>query len=287
MAPGDGFATPLGIVIAYDRQMPTAGVAGRELYYERAGAGEPLLLIQGMSGTHAAWGRPFRSLLEERFECVVFDNRGIGFSGPAEEPFTTAELAGDTVGLLDALAIESAHVLGISMGGMVAQELALSRPERIRSLVLGCTYCGGPEARLMDPADLALLGEAYASGDFERAVRAMWEVNLSPSFRAEESRYADFRAISEAAPVPRETIEKQLGAVVAHDTSARLGGLDLPTLVVHGSEDRVLPAVNGDQIAALVPGARLEVLDGIGHLFWWEQPERSAALIAEHALART
>jgi len=267
--------------------MPTAGVAGRELYYERAGAGEPLLLIQGMSGTHFAWGRPFRELLEARFECVVFDNRGVGLSGAAEEPFTIADLADDAAGLLDALGIESAHVLGISMGGMVAQELALGRPERVRSVVLGCTYCGGPEARLMDPTDLGQLAEAFASGEFDRMVRAMWETNLSPGFRAEESRYEAFREMAEAAPVPRETIEKQLQAIFAHDTSARLGGLDLPTLVVHGTEDRILPVVNGRQIAALVPGARLEILDATGHLFWWEHPQRSAELIAGHALART
>lgn len=286
MAPGNGFAAPRVALIAYDRRMPTVGVAGRELYYEREGDGEPLLLIQGMSGTHAAWGRPFRSRLEERFDCVVFDNRGVGFSGPAEEGFTIAELAEETAGLLDALDIESAHVLGISMGGMVAQELGLGHPERVRSLTLGCTYCGGPGSRHMSQEDLALLGTAYASGDFERAVRAMWEVNLSPGFRAEERRYADFQAISEAAPVPRETIEKQLQAIFAHDTSSRLGDLELPTLVVHGTEDRVLPVVNGRQVASLIPGSRLEILDGIGHLFWWELPERSAELIGEHALAR-
>ena len=87
----------------------------------RAGAGEPLLLIQGMSATHLAWGRPFASQLEASFDCISFDNRGMGLSAPATEPFSTAEMAADALGLLDALGVERAHVLGISMGGMIAQ----------------------------------------------------------------------------------------------------------------------------------------------------------------------
>lgn len=265
--------------------MPTAGVAGRELYYEREGAGEPLLLIQGMSGTHLAWGESFRSLLAAEFECIVFDNRGIGRSGPADEAFSIADMAADTAGLLDALDLESAHVLGISMGGMIAQELTLAHPDRVRSLTLGCTYCGGPGSRLMDPADFQGLAEAFLADDRAAVYRAMWELNLSPAFRAEEERYAEFEAMAVALPAPRETIERQLAAIAAHDTQNRLATIAVPTLVVHGTEDRILPVDNGHLIGSLLPGARLEILDATGHLFWWEHPERSAALIREHALA--
>jgi pimeloyl-ACP methyl ester carboxylesterase len=114
--------------------MPKAAAAGIELYYERAGSGEPLLAIQGMSGAHVAWGTPFRSALEGNFDCVAFDNRGVGLSAAVTAPFTIAEMAADAAAQLDALEIESAHVLGISMGGMIAQELALADPGRIRSL---------------------------------------------------------------------------------------------------------------------------------------------------------
>jgi len=265
--------------------MPKVEVLGREVNYERGGAGEPLLLIQGMSANHLAWGRPFLSLLEQSFDCVVFDNRGIGLSAPVTEPFTIAEMAADSAGLLDALGWESAHVLGISMGGMIAQELALARPERLRSLALGCTYCGGSGSQLMDPADFQGLVEAMASGDRQRVYRAMWELNLSPAFRAEESRYEEFVAMAEELPAPRETIGWQVQAIATHDTSARLPGLTLPTLVVHGAADRVLGVANGRQIASLLPDARLEILEDVGHMFWWEQPERSAELVREHALA--
>jgi 3-oxoadipate enol-lactonase len=265
--------------------MPKAGVEGIELFHERAGSGEPLLLIQGVSGTHVAWGEPLRSRLEAEFDCIAFDNRGVGLSGAVNEPFTIAEMAVDAAGLLDALEIESAHVLGISMGGMIAQELALAEPERVRSLTLGCSYCGGPGSQLMDPTDFQGLAEAMASGNQDRVFRAMYELNLSPGFRAEESRYAEFVAMAEAVPVPRRTVELQLQAILGHDTSARLPGLSLPTLVLHGTLDRVLGYPNGPLIASLIPGARLETLEDVGHMFWWEQPERSAELIREHALA--
>jgi pimeloyl-ACP methyl ester carboxylesterase len=265
--------------------VPKVELPGTELHYERAGAGEPLLLIQGMTANHLAWGRPFSSLLEQSFEVISFDNRGMGLSRRVTEAFSIAEMAADTLALLDALEIESAHVLGISMGGMIAQELALAQSGRVRSLTLGCTYCGGEGSQLMDQTDFQGLVEAMSSGDAERVFRAMYELNLSPGFRADESRYAEFAEMAAKLPAPRETIGLQLQAIFAHDTSARLPGLAVPTLVVHGTVDRVLGYPNGPLIASLVPGARLETFEDVGHLFWWEQPERSAELIREHALA--
>ena len=264
--------------------MPKVEVPGTELNYERGGAGEPLLLIQGMSANHRAWG-PLVPLLEQSFDTIAFDNRGIGLSRPVTEGFSIAEMAADTVGLLDALEIERAHVMGISMGGMIAQELALAHPGRLRTLTIGCSYCGGEGSQLMDPADFQGLVEAMASGDQDRVFRAMYELNLSPGFRAEPSRYADFAAMARALPAPRETIGLQVQAIMAHDTQERLPGIDLPTLVVHGTVDRVLGYPNGPLIASRIPGARLETYEDVGHMFWWEQPERTAELLRQHALA--
>jgi pimeloyl-ACP methyl ester carboxylesterase len=264
--------------------MPSVDASGTELYYERVGEGEPLLLIQGMSATHMAWGRPFLEQLEQSFDTIVFDNRGMGRSGQAELPFGTADLAADAIGLLDALEIDTAHVVGISMGGMIAQELALAHPERIRTLTIGASYCGGPAGTLMAPEDLQMLGVAYASGQPEQVFRAMWEINLSPGFRAEDSRFAAFAEMGSALPAPQPVVLQQMRACAAHDTHERLAQISLPTLVIHGDADRLLGYDNGREIAGLVPDARLETLEGVGHMFWWEQPEHSAELVREHAL---
>src|SRR3954454_18085401 len=168
--------------------MPKIRVGDHELHYERAGSGEPLLMIQGMSGTHVSWGEPFLAPLRESFDVIAFDNRGIGLSAPIDGSFTIVEMAEDAAGLLDELGIESAHVCGISMGGMIAQDLALAHPERLRSLTLGCTYCGGPGSQLMPEENLQKVIAGMSSGDRDKAIRAGYEVNLSPSFRADEEK---------------------------------------------------------------------------------------------------
>ncbi len=264
--------------------MPSVDAGGIELHYERSGEGEPLLLIQGMSGTRRAWGKPFLAALEQSFECIVFDNRGIGSSGPATSPFSVADMAADTAALLDALELDAVHVLGISMGGMIAQELTLAGPGRVRTLTLGCTYCGGPEGTLMRPEDVQRLIEAYTARDREGVRRLMWELNLSPTFREDDGRYAEFRAMTEELSAPGAVVQEQMKATVAHDTSTRLGEVDLPTLVIHGTADRLLVADNGIQVASLL-SVEPQLLEGVGHMFWWEQPERSAALVRDHALA--
>ncbi|MCW3002420.1 MAG: alpha/beta fold hydrolase [Conexibacter sp.] len=265
--------------------MPHLTVNGLELFHQRRGSGEPLLLIQGMSGTHLTWGDPFLEALDG-FDLVTYDHRGIGRSGRVEDPFSIVDLAQDAAALLDALGWESAHVLGISMGGMVAQELALRHPERIRTLTLGCTYCGGRGSALAPDTTLQRLSAGMMSGDNELAIRTAFEVNVSAGFAAGEGAYEPFRAMAGALPAPVPVIMLQMQAIAGHDTSARLPSLAAPTLVIHGDEDQMLPVANGRLIASLVPGARLEILEGVGHIFWWEQPERSAALVRAHMLER-
>jgi pimeloyl-ACP methyl ester carboxylesterase len=260
-------------------------VGGRRLFHQRRGAGEPLLLIQGMSGTHLAWGEPFLADLERDFDVVAYDHRGIGRSDRVEDAFTIAELAQDAAGLLDELGWESAHVVGISMGGMVAQELGLDHPERIRTLTLGCTYCGGAGSSLAPQATIEKLSAGMMSGDRELAIRNGFEVNVSAAFAEAPGNYETFREMAKSLPAPVPVIMLQMQAIAAHDTSARLPSLDVPALVIHGDADAMIPVENGRLIASLIPGARLEVLEGVGHMFWWEQPARSAELVRHRALA--
>jgi 3-oxoadipate enol-lactonase len=254
-----------------------------ELDYERSGSGPPLLMIMGMSGTALHWGEPFLDLLRPHFEVIVYDHRGVGASTPLEGPVTIAELAEDAAGLLSALGLESAHVLGISMGGMIAQELALTHPELVRTLTLGCTYCGGEGSALSSAGVMRRLADAMMSGDRERALRTAWEVNVSPAMAEDPVAWAAMRAIGEQRAVAIPVVMAQMQAVSGHDTSARLAKIRMPTLVIHGTEDELLPVENGSLIASRIPGSKLEIIDGVGHLFFWERPQRSAELVRAHA----
>lgn len=264
--------------------MPVVNIGEIEFSYERSGSGPPLLLIMGMSGTALSWGEAFLDVLRQDFETIVYDHRGIGASSRLDGPITIARLAEDAAALLGALELDSAHVLGISMGGMIAQELALSHPEQIRTLALGCTYCGGEGSALAGEDVLRRLAEAMSSGDRALAIRASWEVNVSPSFAADDDAYARFVAIAQRRAVAVDVIMAQMQAIVGHDTSARLPSLVLPTLILHGTLDQMLPVQNGRMIAGLIPDSQLEIFDGVGHMFFLERPQQSAELIREHAV---
>jgi 3-oxoadipate enol-lactonase len=262
--------------------MTLIGVGDIELDYERSGSGTPLLLIMGMSGTALHWGEPFLERLRSEFDVIAYDHRGVGTSSRLEGAVTIREMAEDAARLLAALEIDSAHVLGISMGGMIAQELALAHPGLVQTLMLGCTYSGGEGSALAAPEVLQKLTEAMMSGDRERALRAGFDVNISAEVAQDEALFASFEEIARRRAVAVSVVIQQMQACAAHDTRARLASLSVPTLVLHGTEDQLLPVINGRLIASLIPGARLEIFEGAGHLFFWEQPQRSAELVRAH-----
>lgn len=269
--------------------MPVADVGGVGISYERSGCGPPLLAVMGMSGTFSHWGEPLLEWLRSEFEVIVYDHRGVGKSSRLEGQLTIELLARDVVGLLDALGVEEAHVLGISMGGMIAQELALAHPGRVRTLTLGCTYCGGEGSSLASPEVLQRLAEGMSSGDRALAVRTAWEVNVSPAFCGSpegERAFEVFREIGMRRAVPVPVILAQMQACAAHDTSTRLGGLGMPTLIVHGTADEMIPVSNASVMHRLIADSRLEIMEGVGHLFFWEQPQRTAELVRAHAAVR-
>jgi pimeloyl-ACP methyl ester carboxylesterase len=166
---------------------------------------------------------------------------------------------------------------------MIAQELALAHPEQVRTLTLGCTYCGGESSAQTPAPVLQRLTEAMMSGDRMRALRAGWEINVSQAMADDAYAYATFLEIAQRRSVAVPVVLAQLQACVAHDASGRLHELGMPTLVIHGTDDQLLPVGNGRQIAALIAGSQLEILDRTGHMFFWEHPERSAELVRRHA----
>jgi 3-oxoadipate enol-lactonase len=264
--------------------MPLARAGDIELSYERSGSGAPLLMIMGLSGTYSHWDARFLQALRRDFEVIIYDHRGVGASSRVQAPFTITDLAQDAARLMSALEIEPAHLLGFSMGGMVAQELVLHHPELVSTLVLASTYCGGIDSQAARQATLERLAEPVISGDRERAIEVAWEVNVSPAFASDAQARARFMEIGRERRVATSVVAEQMRAIGAHDTSERLPSLALPTLVIHGTADEMVPVENARVIAGLIPGAELELLEGAGHLFFWENPERAAQLVASHHL---
>jgi pimeloyl-ACP methyl ester carboxylesterase len=252
--------------------MPTVSVRGVELYYEEHGRGEPLVLVPGFGTGLWIWYRQVPAFAE-RFRTVVFDPRGVARSAAPDEPFTMRDLADDLAALLEELKVEKAHVLGASFGGFVAQEFALAHPARTRSLVLCCTSYGGAGHRPPAPETLAAIASTKGLNTEER-VRENLLLAFSPRFVEEQpdevERVINLRAEND---VPEHAYTRQLQAAVAFDAAARVGGINVPTLVISGDADAIVPHENSLNLVAAIPGARLKIIEGGSHAFFIERPE--------------
>jgi pimeloyl-ACP methyl ester carboxylesterase len=258
---------------------PVAVLAGSRLYYEDDGFGEPVVMISGLGGDAHFWYKQVPALAAH-FRVITFDNRDTARSDKPETPYGVRDLAGDVDGLLRVLEIERAHVVGASGGGFIAQEFALSYPQRVRSLVLCCTSPGGAHAEPIPAQTLALL--ANRSGDPERDLRAFLAVQVATDYldarAGEVDAYVAWRV---AHPQPLPSYQRQLAAFVAHDAADRLSALRIPVLILHGAHDRVVPARNAALLAERIPRARVHIFDDAGHLFLWERAEEANRLIVE------
>jgi pimeloyl-ACP methyl ester carboxylesterase len=261
--------------------VPDCHVNGTRLYYERHGSGEPLLLITGFTISSAVF-EPVLELYGRRFECITFDNRASGRSGGALRPTSMPELAADAAALLRSIGVESAHVYGLSMGGMIAQELAIRFPGRVRGLVLGGTTPGGPRAARPTLRELRALGAAATvrGPRGERSWLGGWL--FSDEFRREQPErvrellrfFARHRATPQGA-------WSHWWATVYHDTISRLGSIEAPTLVMHGERDAMAPISNARLLASRIPDAELAVVPGAGHAYMLERPEASLSLLCD------
>ncbi len=245
--------------------MPSAKVRDLEIWYEASGEGFPVLLIMGLGANLDWWDPRLVQGLSRDFRTLRFDNRGTGRTGDSEAEYTLRLLADDAADLLDALGIARAHVLGISMGGMIAQELALGHPEKVGRLVLASTHCGGAHA--VPPSEEALgIMARIAAASPEEAARL--SVLLCFTKEAAKENPGEVDAwVHEVlkAPTSRETLLRQLGAIAGFDTYDRLAALRVPTLVVHGKRDILIPPENGSILAKAIPGSRLVLLEHSAH----------------------
>jgi 3-oxoadipate enol-lactonase len=250
--------------------VPAAALDALDLYYEERGSGRPLLLVAGIPAIASDWA-PLAERLSGSRRVIAFDNRGSGRSTVTPGPYSTALLAADAVALLDHLGIERADVFGMSLGGMIAQEIALTRPDRVDRLVLGCTHCGVRHAAPM-PRET---GRAFAMETDDWALRMRSLANFAFARgvdRALLERFVEKKANDVQDP---EGYRAQIAAVLSHDTWDRLPRIERRTLILTGDDDRVIPAASSDVLHERIPDSLLYVVTGAGHLFFVERPDET------------
>ena len=249
------------------------------LYYEEHGSGEPLILIMGFTVNAIGWHWNIPTFARQ-FRVIAFDNRGVGRSDKPDVPYSMTMFADDTAGVLDHLGINQAHIFGISMGGMIAQEFALRYPQRVKTLTLGCTNCGGPQAVLpKDPEVLSLLGN-IESVDVQQAALVMTKVAVTPWFMQKRMNVLlELNQLSVQHPTPKHGMVRQMQAIQGHDTYERLPQIKVPTLVITGKEDGLVPPENSVTLAQRIPNADLTLLSNASHLFNIELPETTVEAV--------
>ena len=245
--------------------MPFINIGDIDLHYEIHGGGFPLLFISGLSGSTWTWeGQiPF---FKERYRCIVFDNRGAGLSDKPPGPYTIARMAQDALRLLDSLRIEKALVFSLSMGGMIALELARIASRRLGAMLLGCTHAGGGNRISPSPEAVSLLVN-NAGLSREEILRKDTPLFFSEKFRAESSKVIEehYRLQLLAPPQPEYAFQAQLMAIYEFDCTDALREINNPALVVTGTQDVLIPAANSIFLAENLGNAELLEIPGAGH----------------------
>ena len=263
--------------------MPTVKIGDINIYYETHGEGEAVVFIMGFGHSSGNWFRQI-PVFSREYRVVAFDNRGTGQSDKPDIRYTMEMMAGDIAGLLDAIGIDAAHIYGVSMGGMIAQHFALGYPERVISLVLGCTGCGGTHGIAGDPEVMARLfdPERMQRLTLEEAVREGLPLMVSQEFIDNNPDIIEQWIAARLEYVtPLHGITRQGQAIAGHDTYERLPEIKAPTLVIAGDADTLVPVDNSRLLASRIPGAELAILENMGHLFCFEAADEANKIVLD------
>jgi pimeloyl-ACP methyl ester carboxylesterase len=253
-----------------------------QLYYENQGQGPSLLLIGGLGFGGWIWHRQV-SFFSQSFKTITFDNRGSGLSDKPDENYTIEMLTSDTIGLLDSLRIQRANIVGVSLGGLIAQKLALDYPNRVETLVLCSTVFGGPNV-VLPPMEVLQFMAQPAEGPEERFAKGL-RYSFSSDFISQEKEEIEFIRKKMSEPrQPDSAYRRQVMAPLGFNVEARLMEIKIPTLIVAGSEDKAVPVANAQRLAARIAHSQLHILEGSGHLCFIEASEKFNQLVMEFLL---
>lgn len=258
--------------------MSYANIDGLRLHYELQGEGRTLVMLHGLQGDASDFIGIVRGL-RDSYRILTFDQRGSGHSDKPGGEYSTALLADDTAALLEYLSIPKAHVWGVSMGGQLAQQLALRHPQRVDRLILGCTTPGGKESR---PADHELMAASYSIDNLSARERTLRQAKtgFTAQWLAEHPEVIDSMiSRRKERPIDSTALESRRKAFYAHDCHADVPRIAAPTLVLTGDQDSVIPMENSRLLSELIPRARLEILRPAGHKFWIEQEQRVLPIV--------
>jgi 3-oxoadipate enol-lactonase len=256
--------------------MAVADRGHTQIFWEEQGSGEPLLLVMGLGWPRQMWARHLPALAD-RFRVITFDNRGVGQTATTLSRWTLSDMADDALAVLDAAGVGQAHVYGASMGGGIAQVLTLEHPERVGALILGCTATKAARRLPVWPVVRHLV-PALPAGRQARTVALARALVYGPA--TDRALIAEDLRLLDSLHRPADGIAAQRRAVLDYEGSQlRLGSVRSPTLIIHGSDDRLVPLRYGEELARLIPGADLVVLPGAGHMYITDATEAAAAAV--------
>lgn len=248
--------------------MPQVRIRDVNLHYDVYGSGDPLLLIMGLGASSAAWDPKLVEELAKSFRVITFDNRGTGQSDKPDIPYSIEMFADDAAGILEHLEIPSAHIFGVSMGGMIGQEFALRHAPLTHTLTLGCTTAGGTNSVPPPPESIKILTAPREGVPPEEVIRRGWPLSYTPEYIASHGAELE-AAISRLLkhPTPPFAFQRQLEGTYTLKTWERLPQIKTPTLVITGAKDVLIPAKNSELIASRIPSAKLHLIQNAGHGF--------------------
>jgi len=262
--------------------MPKIKVDDIDMYYEIHGEGFPLLMIMGLSANTDWWTDDLIESLAEDFKVIIFDNRGAGKTKNTDRDFSIKMLADDTVGLMDALNVEKFHLFGISMGGMIAQEVTINYSERVNKLILGCTHCGGSKQILPSQEVIDILSRPRENISPEELIDGTIELLYTRDFIKSNPEFIeDYKQDLLKSPISPDSFERQIKAIMSFNTGMKLKKITCSTLIIHGKKDVLIPYQNSEILNKRIENSKVILLDDSGHSFFQPNPEKVINYIKE------